>query len=157
VPDDGAPDPASAAAAAAAEVAGVTSESPGADEKARRAEWGRKFAETFKDVPGLEGGAIGSIVASIEWKVLSRVYAGRASRMKPPRYIVVRAEDIATPLTMLAMAWEEQLRRWGLDLAEVEPWMAIVGGTVGLAVALTMATTTTVPPPAPESPPGATP
>lgn len=135
------PDPVAAAAAAAADAAGpADAPSPVADdEQARREQWGRDFAARFgigAIASGMPAGITpGAIVTMAELKLFHGVLDRRAAKLSPPRTIKLDPAAVEAPAQMLAMAWDEQLRRWGLDLAKVEPWMAIVGATVGLIVA----------------------
>jgi len=148
----GEPDPIAAAAAAAADAAGPadTATALPEDEEAKRAAFGREFAARFGSaLPGQDLGiSPGMLLAMAEWKLVGTLVARRAAKREPPEYLAVDPKSIAVTMQMLAMAFDEQLRRWGLDMAKVEPWMAIVGGTVGLLVACGMSTSATPPQPA---------
>jgi len=146
------PDPVAAASAAAADAAGPAEPSGGAlpfDEESRRRQWGQEFAGRFG--AGALGAAVGGTFtpgmacATAQWSVVAGAAARIGARKNPPQYLVVDPQTIAVPMQMLAMAWDEQLRRWGLDLSRVEPWMAIAGGTVGIIIACAGSMTTTTP------------
>lgn len=134
------PDPVAAAAAAAADASGPA---PGEgaipdDEAARRERWGQEFAARFGGMAFGDGSSSispGAIVAMVQWSVVAKAAARIGAARTPPQRLVVDPQAIAAPMQMLAMAWDEQLRRWGLSLAGVSPWMAILGGTVGLIIA----------------------
>jgi hypothetical protein len=139
------PDPVAAASAAAADAAGPAEagEIP-PDEESRRQQWGQAFAEKFGAIGFATGDSVtpGMVVAMGHLGAVSRVYAALGAKRRPPQYLQMKTESIAVPMQMLAMAWDEQLRRWGLDLSKVQPWMAMIGGTIGLMVACSMSMTT---------------
>jgi hypothetical protein len=153
----GEPDPLAAAAAAAGDAVGPSPDvagSPDDDEQRRRSEWGQAFASHFGGATfgaDASGFTPGMACASAHWSLVSTICARIGRAKKPPQYLVVDPQSIKVPMQMLASAWDEQLRRWGLDLSKVEPWMAMLGGTIGLVVACSASMTTT--PPQPEGAP----
>jgi len=144
---------AAAAAAAAADAAGPADSGapPPEDEAERRRSWAEDFVRRHGGVmaglpPGLSPGAVCAFAQTFGMAKAAAAVGGRA---EPPIYVVVKPDSFASLLPPLADAWDEQLRRWGLAFAGVEPWYVIVGSAIAAASTIAMGMTRTPPQPQP--------
>ena len=132
-----------AAAVAAAAAAGAGEEPPSdavdAEEAAKRAEWRAKMEAIFGG--GMGGGSLGGGIAAgtIFANGLLFGYAGK--KMKPRKYLVFDPQKTEFLIRGLGCAWDEQLRRWGVGLGEMEPWKAILACTLGISGAMAFSLT----------------
>lgn len=127
-------DPIAEAAAAAAESEGMTSEAAASNEAEQRRQWSERFKAQFSGEAG--GPSLGRVISNGTMVGLGFLVDKAARRMKPPKYLAFDVEANRGTLDIMAMAWDEQLRRWGTDLAVVEPWHAIVLSNLVLAGAM---------------------
>jgi hypothetical protein len=120
------PDAAEQAAAAAADAEGVSAAgAPADDEQSKRSAWAAKFQSMFgADASG--GVSPGKAVTAGTVYAVGFTMDRIGRKAKPPRYLAFDVEKHQGTLGMMAMAWDEQIRRWGLDLASIEPWHAIL-------------------------------
>lgn len=132
-----------AAAVAAAAAAGAGEEPPpdaiDAEEAAKRAEWRAKMEAIFGG--GMGGGSIGGGIAAGTIFANGLLFGYLGKKSKPRRYLVFDPQKTEFLIQGLGCAWDEQLRRWGVGLGEMEPWKAILACTIGISGAMAFSLT----------------
>jgi hypothetical protein len=137
---------AAVAAAGGDEVPDPDGEALPPEEEAKRAEWRAKVEQLF-GTGGAGGMTPGKAMATGTMLIEGVTFQALGESMKPPRYLHFDAQKVGVFVEMLALGWDEQLRRWGVGLGQMEPWKAILAGTVGLAGAMVITLNKEPPPP----------